>query len=313
MEDLAGVETFFAAAEGAVSMHKWIGYRFLKMGLRFGLGMALAGGFAAAQEFPKAKAPTEAEIYCSGVATDQAVPADTYLISGENSAYKTSFAPGDYVYINRGAAQGIKTGDEFEVIRPVHDIVKHKWFKWQPQLARAMGTVYADIGRVRVVHVQAKTSTAEMSLACTSMQRGDIVRPFAVRPAPAFHSAEVDFFAPPSGKKTAMIVNKKNFGQVSGAGAIVFVNLGSSQGVQVGDYFRVFRYQGTRNESSYQFRGTAYKMYGFGSTPIAYQWDDLPRQVLGEGIVLRTGPNSATVLLTTARQEIFDGDYVELE
>ena len=37
------------------------------------------------------------------------------------------------------------------------------------------------------------------------------------------------------------------------------------------------------------------------------------REVLGEGIVLRTGPNSATVLLTTARQEIFAGDYVELE
>ena len=100
---------------------------------------------------------------------------------------------------------------------------------------------------------------------------------------------------------------------MSGTDGIVFVNLGSSQGVQVGDYFRVFRYQGTRNETTYELSGTAYKVYGFGSTPIAYQWDNLPRQVLGEGIVLRTGPNSATVLLTTAREEIFDGDYVELE
>jgi len=100
---------------------------------------------------------------------------------------------------------------------------------------------------------------------------------------------------------------------VSGIGEMVFVNLGSSQGVHVGDYFRVFRYPGSRNETAYQPRGTAYKAYGFGSTPIAYQWDNVPRQVLGEGIVLRTGPNSATVLLITTRQEIFDGDYVELE
>jgi hypothetical protein len=91
------------------------------------------------------------------------------------------------------------------------------------------------------------------------------------------------------------------------------VNLGSGQGVQVGNYFRVFRYQGTRNESVYQQPYTAYKIYGFGSAPVAYEWDNLPREVLGEGIVLRTGPNSATVLLTTSRQEIFAGDYVELE
>jgi len=35
--------------------------------------------------------------------------------------------------------------------------------------------------------------------------------------------------------------------------------------------------------------------------------------VMGEGIVLRTGPNSSTVQLTFSREEIFAGDYVELE
>ena len=63
-------------------------------------------------------APTEADLYCSGVATDQASRTDTYMISGENSNYKNTFLPGDYVYINRGAEQGVKVGDEFEVVRP---------------------------------------------------------------------------------------------------------------------------------------------------------------------------------------------------
>ena len=90
-------------------------------------------------------------------------------------------------------------------------------------------------------------------------------------------------------------------------------NLGRAQGVQVGDYLRVFRYQGSNVESVPQTSGTAYKMYGFGSTPVKYEWEDLPRQVLGEGIVLRTGPNSSTVLLTVSRQEIYAGDYVEIE
>jgi hypothetical protein len=83
--------------------------------------------------------------------------------------------------------------------------------------------------------------------------------------------------------------------------------------VRVGDYYRIFRYQGQRTETVFQLKDTAWKTYGFGSSPVAYQWNDLPRQVLGEGIVLRTGPNSSTVMLTTVREEILAGDYVEVE
>ncbi len=292
-------------------MRTSIGYRFLMMGLRLGLGMLLATGLAQAQQF--GRAPSESDLYCSGLATNQPVPNDAYLISGENSRYKNAFQQGDYVYINRGAEQGVKVGDEFEVIRPERDPLENKWFKWQEQLTRAMGTMYADIGQVRVIRVQAKTSIAELKLTCDLMQRGDIVRPLAVRPAPPYHGTKFDPFAVPSGKKTAMIVSTKHFGQVAGAASIVYVNLGSAQGVQVGDYFRVFRYQGTHNDVIYQVRDMSYKVYGYGSTPVAYQWDNLPRQVLGEGVVLRSGPNSSTVLLTTAREEIFDGDYVEIE
>src|SRR5258708_14180865 len=110
-----------------------------------------------------------------------------------------------------------------------------------------------------------------------------------------------------------MVVTTKDFGTIAGAGRIIYVNLGSEQGVRLGDYFRVFRYQGTHIDTLYEFKNSAYKIYGFGSTPVAYQWDNLPRQVLGEGIVLRTGPNSSTVLLTDTRQEVYVGDYVELE
>jgi len=292
-------------------MSKGIAYRIINVGLMVGVGIAIFSGAAQAQL--ASKVPTEGQLYCSGLVTNQAVPTDTYVISGENSDYKNTFLPGDYVFINRGSEQGVKIGDEFEVVRPVRDAMNDKWFKYQPQLTRAMGTTYADIGRLHVLHVDAKTSTAVLKMGCDLMQRGDIVRPFQARPAPAFHNTKLDLFAPPSGKKTAMIVTTKNFGMVSGIGQIVYVNLGSAQGVQVGDYFRSFRYQGTRIGMVYQMHDTAYKVYGFGSTPVAYQWDNLPRQILGEGIVLRTGPNSSTVLITNSREEIIAGDYVEVE
>ena len=292
-------------------MHTNIGYRTLSLGLRVAVGIALCVGAARAQQIPNA--PTQIDLYCAGIATDQPVPADTYVISGEDSRVKITFNQGDLVYINRGGEQGVKIGDEFEVIRAVHDWIPTRWFKWQAELNRSMGTTYGDIGRLRVVNVLAKTSIAEFTLACDMMQRGDIVRPFSARPAPAYHTVKFDPFAAPSGKKTAMIVNTKNFGVMTGSEQIVYVNLGSAQGVQVGDYFRVFRYHGATKEAAYQERNTAYKEYGFGSTPVAYQWDNVPRQIVGEGIVLRTGPNASTVLLTTSREEIFVGDYVELE
>jgi hypothetical protein len=292
-------------------MHVKLSYRILSLGLRVGLGIAMWAGVAGAQHNPKT--PSQEEMYCSGVYTDQAPPGDAYIISGEDSRFKISFHPGDLVYINQGGGQGVKVGDEFEVIRPVHDLMPNKWFKWQQQLDKAMGTRYAGIGILHVVSVQSKTSTTEIKLSCDMVQRGDIILPLKERVAPVFHEVKFDIFAPPSGKKTAMIVVGKNYTQTSGAGTIVFVNLGSTQGVQVGSYFRVFRYQGSHSEAIYQLKKTAYQAYGFGSTPVVYTWDNLPRQVMGEGIVLRTGPNSSTVLLTTTREEIFAGDYVELE
>ena len=293
-------------------MNNKIGYRVLTMGLRVGLSLIACAGLASAQQYVPTT-PTQESLYCSGVVTDQPVPTEAYLISGENSRYKSTFVPGDYVFINQGAEHGVKVGDQFEVVRRESDPTGVVWFKYQPMLSHAMGTTYTDIGRLRVLHVDAKTSTAEMTMACDMMQRGDIVRPFVARPAPQYHTVKLDPFAAPSGKKTAMVVSTKDFGALVGSGRIVYINLGSNQGVQVGDYFRMFRYQGSQNDTMYEIKNTSYTMFGFGSTPVAYEWNNLPRHVLGEGIVLRTGPNSSTVQVTASRQEIYVGDYVELE
>jgi hypothetical protein len=294
-------------------MHKHIGHRILIIGLRVGLGLLAATAVANAQQY-NPTTPTQDQMYCSGVISDKSVPNNLYVISGEDSTYKVTYDPGEFVYINAAQGQGIKIGDQFDVIRPVSEPMPQvPWFKYQATLTRAMGTRYADIGRLRIVHMDAKTSTAIVDMGCDVIQRGDLVRPFAARPIPQFHNIKLDPFAPPSGKKTAMVVSAKDYQQLTGTGKIIYVNLGSEQGVRIGDYFRVFRYQGSHAETNYAFKDSAYRVYGFGSTPLAYEWNDLPRQVLGEGIVLRVGPNSSTVLVTNARREIFAGDYVEVE
>ena len=52
---------------------------------------------------------------------------------------------------------------------------------------------------------------------------------------------------------------------------------------------------------------------GFGAVPKKWNWSNVPREVLGEGIVVRTAPNSASMLVTYSLREILAGDYVELE
>lgn len=276
------------------------------------LAILLVTGMAGAQS--ASRTPTTGDIYCSGMVTVEKVPRDTYLISGEQSNYKFTYAEGDIVYINRGSGQGVKVGDEFLVMRPVKDALELQWTRWQNQLLRAMGTQYADLGRLRVISVQPNVAIAQISASCNYMQRGDIVQPFVERPVPAMReAANFDRFAPVSGKSVGMIVQTMNFGQAAGTHSIAYVNLGGDQGMKMGDYIRIFRYQGANNETAYQTRGMAYKTWGYGSTPRRYKWDELPREILGEGVVLRATPNASTVLITFSLREVYAGDYIEIQ
>ncbi len=280
------------------------------------LAILIGAGLCAAQNAPApvVRQPDYSTVYCSGFVTDQKVPTDMHVISGEQSNYKITFSQGEYIYIDRGMNQGVRVGDEFSVLRVTKDDVKIKWFKWQNELLRKMGTAYEDEGRIKVVSVHAKVSIAKVVFACNYLQRGDIIRPFEERPAPPFKDpAAFDHFAPPSGKSVAMVVTMSNFQEAGGANQTAYVNLGSAQGVKVGEYFRFFRHQGTRSETVNLERDFQYKLFGFGSTPQRYGWNDLPREVLGEGIVLNVSRNSSTVLITLSTVPVYSGDYAEIE
>jgi hypothetical protein len=257
---------------------------------------------------------TFSAVNCSGFVTDQKIPNAIAVISGEQSNYKITFDRGDLVYINRGQDKGVRVGDRFAVVRPVEDPNRVPWFKWQAKLMKAMGTEYQDEGQLRVVNVQPKVSIAEVTFSCDYMQRGDTVVPYSDRPQPPYKDpAAFDHFAPVSGKPVAMVVGGLDFTDVYGKLQTIYVNLGTKQGVKVGDYFRIFRYQGTNVETVPQTKDYQYTMYGFGSAPQRYSWNDLPREILGEGIVINVSPNSSTVMITYSTIEVYAGDYVEIE
>ena len=278
--------------------------------------MLMGAAASSAQEAPQVHVITQPDysmVNCSGFVTDQKVSEGIRLISGEQSNYKTTFAFGDYVYINRGQDKGIRVGDRFTIVRRDDFVGDVPWFKWQEKLMGVMGTAYMDAGQVRVVNVQPKVSIAKIIFSCDYMQRGDIVLPYQERPAPPFKSAEAfDHFAPVSGKPVAMVVSGKQNSDTYGKNSAVYVNLGINQGVKIGDYFRIFRYQGSRAETVPQAKDYQFMIYGYGSAP-RYEWNDLPREVLGEGLVLNVSRNSSTMMITVSSSEIYAGDYVEIE
>jgi hypothetical protein len=290
------------------------------------LAMTLGASSAWAQGIPQtqvvsstervaeASSPDYTAIYCSSFVSSEKAPDTIYIASGEQSNDKILFSRGDYVYISQGSAQGVKVGDRFDVIRPEVDPDKVQWFKWQAKLMKTMGTFYRDTGQVKVVNVQPNTSTAEIVHSCDYMQRGDIVRPYVDRPSPPYKTAEkFDHFAPVSGKSVGMLVIGPDYTETYGKNSIVYVNLGNNQGVKMGDYLRIFRYQGSLAETAPNTKGYAYEIYGFGSTPKRFEWNDLPREVLGEGIVINVSPNSCTMFVTYTTIDVYAGDYVEIE
>jgi len=278
------------------------------------LGAAVSSAQNATPAAPAIPQIDFSTVNCSGFVTDQKVPDEIRLVSAEQSNYKISFARGDYVHINRGQDKGVRVGDRFSVVRPDKDPTNVQWFKWQEKLLKAMGTPYLDAGQVRVVDVQPKVSVAQVIFSCGYMQRGDILQPYQDRPAPPYKDpAAFDHFAPVSGKPVAMVVVGKDYGQIYGKLSAVYVNLGTNQGVKVGDYFRIFRYQGSMAETVPQNKGYQDSIYGFGSAPTRYEWNDLPREILGEGIVINVSRNSSTMVITFSSIEVYAGDYIEIE
>jgi len=254
-------------------------------------------------------------VYCSGFVSDPKVPDDIRVISGEQARFKIIFSRGDNVYLNRGADQGVKIGDVYAIVRPDIDPT-NEWFYGQTKLTKRMGTIYRDIGQIRVVNVEPKTSIAEVSFSCDYMERGDVARPFEERPSPAYREpSKFDIFAPVSGKPVGTVVSAFDLDQALGRGNAIYVNIGAAKGVKVGDYLRVFRYQASKVDISQTAgeKDLQYKVFGFGSAPKKYEAKDLPREVLGEGVVLNVTKDAATVLITYGREEMYAGDFAEIE
>lgn len=282
---------------------------------------AVAAVLGLAMAFPQPMAgqgvgPTDSDLYCAGFISPRPIETSMTVLANEDGGMKNELVDRDIIYLSRG--QGATPGTEFMVVRPLVDANPRESFPGQRKIMMGLGMLYGEIARIQIRVANEGSLTAEVTHACESVVAGDLVVPLRSRSAPAYRLPKVvDEFAPWSGKPTGVVVAAKELAQSVGEGNIVYVNLGGAQGVQVGTYLRVFRTPMAKAEDPFEMAAREYptevmrQAGGQKLTPA--ELASLPRDVLGEIMVIAAQDASATGIVTFSREEIELGDMVEIE
>jgi hypothetical protein len=269
--------------------------------------------------------PTYADVYCAGFINRQSLPDANFVAGGLDTPEGTKFVRGDIIYLK---GSGYTLGAEYEIVRALRDINEYEMFPGQKKLLAATGHPYEEVGRVRIVDTRSKTAIGNIEYSCDPINPGDTAIPFAEKPMVSFHPpVRFDRFLPTGSKVSGRIVMGKDFDSVVGTGQKVYINVGSNQGVKIGDYFRAVRnYSETLGDpvDSLSFKAAISEdtqkkqpsidptMFTKSNGPVIHM-KDLPRRAVGEIVIIGTTATTATGMIVFAMEDVHAGDGVELD
>ena len=270
--------------------------------------------------------PTYADEYCAGFLNKDTLPNANYVIGSMDSPNTSKFVLGDAVYL---AGTGYATGQQFTVLRELKNSNEDPAFAGQYKMLKAAGHAYAELGRVKVLDTRNHTPVAQVQYSCEPMVPGDTLIPFVERAHVTLReSGRLDRFLPPNGKTTGRLVLARDFDTFLGMGAKVYVNVGSNQGVKVGDYFRAVRpYWLDRDDEvdSISLKASVVEdtqkyppslepaMFTKNGKGAVIHMADYPRRAVGEMVVLSVTPTSSTAMVIFALEDLHLGDFAEME
>ncbi len=275
--------------------------------------------------FVRYQTPTAADIYCAGFITKDRIPDANYVNGGLQSPASTKYQNGELIYL---AGSGYQAGQLYSIIRELRDINEYELYPGQRKVLAGAGRPYGDIGRVRIVDTRSHSAIAQVEFSCDPINPGDVAVPFVEKPSVAFRApGHFDRFAPANGKLSGRIVLGKDFDGELGTGMKLYMNLGSNQGVKVGDYFRVVRsYTATLQDpvdSLSYFTGTSEDTQMRPPTieagrltrtnGVNIHVGDLPRRAVGEVVVVNVTPTASSAMVVFALEDVHAGDGVELD
>jgi hypothetical protein len=264
-------------------------------------------------------------LYCAGFISKQILPDANYVAGGLQTPSTTKFTRGDIIYLQ---GTGYSAGAEYEIVRALRDVNEYEMYPGQKKLLKETGQPYEEVGRVKVVDTRSKAAIAQIEYACDGVNPGDTAIPFAEKPALTFHTPiRFDRFLPSSNKLTGRIVMGKDFDSELGTGHKVYLNVGSNQGVKIGDFFRAVRsYEADLKDpvDSLSFKAALAEdtqkkvpsvdpaMFTKGNGPVIHV-RDLPRRAVGEIIIIGVTNTTATGMVVFALEDVHAGDSVEAD
>jgi hypothetical protein len=287
----------------------------------------------------------KSSLYCAGYIQHERLPSMPEIVGGEEEQEQRTYADGEIVYLNAGSKQGIKEGQNFQIIRPRGDVKGvHK------QKHGFLGTYIQEVGQLQVFKVRENTSAAQITFTCDQVLLGDLLAPVPNRESPLQRADEnLDRFGDPTGKQTGRLMMAKDNRELVTRNDIVYIDLGSEDQIKRGDYLTIYRPLGTgnltrvdneemaRNRSvgfeSDRFRGGGFSSQasrakdsnGFGETEGHYQYRPIttrevkrhrplmPRKIVGEMVVIDVQARTATAIITRVASEVHTGDWVEIQ
>lgn len=277
------------------------------------------------EPFVRFQTPTAADIYCAGFITKDRVPDANYVNGGLQTPTSTKFEIGELVYL---AGSGYQAGQLYSVVRELRDVNEYEIYPGQKKVLAATGRPYAEIGRVRIVDTRSHSAIGQVEFSCDPINPGDVVVPFVEKPPVTFRVPEhFDRFAPANGKLSGRVVLGKDFDSELGTGMKLYMNVGSNQGVKVGDYFRVVRpYTSSLHDPADSLSFDAQTSEDTQKRPPTFEANrfnrnkgpnihvsDLPRRAVGEVVVLNVTPTASSAMVVFALEDVYAGDTVELD
>lgn len=285
-------------------------------------------------------AATETELSCAGYIEYAPSYNGFEVVGGEQEQEKRVYGVNDVVFISAGSRQGVKVGQEFQVVRPRGQFTTKLTHKsgW-------LGVYTQEIGRLRVTVVKENVSVALVTSECDLILLGDLLRgvPNRVSP-PAGETGDIDRFADPSGKQKGRIVLARDGRELLSRDQIVYVDLGTEDNLKEGDRLTIYRPTGTGDISRFREEEvTPSANYGFESErfrggkfsikaqrvqnpsrndihgpmvtthKIERRRPPMPRKIVGEMVVLNVQARTATAVITRVAQEVHTGDFVEVK
>jgi hypothetical protein len=287
----------------------------------------------------------ESSLYCAGYIRYQRLPRMPEIVGAQEEQEQRTYADGDVVILNRGSSEGIKERQNFQIIRPRGDVKgvhKHKY--------GFLGTYVQEIGQLQVFKVWENTAAAKITFTCDPALLGDLLSPIPDRESPMQRAeANLNRYADPSGKQTGRLMMAKDNRELVTRNDIVYIDLGSEDQINRGDYLTVYRPLGTGNitrvdnEESARNRATGFqsdRFRGGGFSSQASRAKDetafrktegryrhrpitskevkdhrppMPRKIVGEMVVIDVQTRTATAIITRVVGEVHTGDWVEIQ